>query len=660
MNKKGITAEDLYQLKSVTDPQLSPDGSLIAYIQTSIDDETDKYLSNLFVYSLLSRKTVQWTFGNFRHSSPRWSPDGQSLAFLSNRTGKNQIYLMSTYGGEAKQLTDFTYGASTPIWSPDSALLLTGCGLKTGESLESVHDKENKDDRSEGLIYHSIKYKADGKGYLNEVFQQLVIVNVQTKEFKLLTEGNRDYHPSGWSPDGSKVVYHTDEAEDRDYRYISDVFIMEAATKEKENVTNGRGVFYGAKWSPDGRYLIMQGHEAEYKGATLAKIWLFQTEDHSFSCLTDGWDVEVGDMAIGDFQIGAADPGLMWTKDSAGFYFLISDHGNTGVYYGTIEGAMYPSILESQHVYGLSINPETHHAAVAISLPDQPGDLFTYNLSTGEKEQITFVNEPFLKDRFLSKAEPIVFQSADGLDIHGWMMKPVNFQEGQKYPLILEIHGGPHAMYANSYFHEFQSLVSEGYAVLFTNPRGSHGYGQEFVNAVRGDYGGMDYADLMAAVDHALSTYDFIDSKRLGVTGGSYGGFMTNWIVGHTDRFKAAVTQRCISNWLSFYGVSDIGYYFTEWEVGGDILDDPEKLWHHSPLKYAKHVTTPLLLLHGEKDFRCPIEQSEQFYVALKRQKKEAVLVSFPDQTHEVSRSGAPKMKLQHVQQIRDWFKKYL
>ena len=263
------------------------------------------------------------------------------------------------------------------------------------------------------------------------------------------------------------------------------------------------------------------------------------------------------------------------------------------------------------------------------------------------------------RQRELSSPEAIEFEGADGWKVNGWIMKPIGYEEGKKYPLILEIHGGPHAMYGNTYFNEFQILAAEGFAVLYVNPRGSHGYGQKFVNAVRGDYGGNDYQDLMCAVDYALDNFDYIDSERLGVTGGSYGGFMTNWIVGHTNRFKAAVTQRSISNWISFYGVSDIGYYFTDWQILAD-LNEIEKLWDHSPLKYVDHVETPLLILHGENDFRCPIEQAEQLFIALKHRKKETKFVRFPESNHELSRSGKPALRINRLEYIRDWFLKYL
>ncbi|AOH55219.1 peptidase [Peribacillus muralis] len=657
MNQKGITARDLFHLKSVTDPKLSPDGSMAVYVQTEIDEKTEKYISNLYMFSLITNETKQWTFGEHRNTSPAWSPDGKHVAFISDRSGKKQVHIMGSIGGEARQLTHFMNGATSPIWSPCSTKLLLSTGLKKGETLDTA--EENKWS-NEIHRYDRIKYKWDDRGYFDQLYHQLVVVDVMKSESVVLTENGVDHHPNAWSPDGEHIAFICGDAEKGDEELFTDIFTMEVETRALRKITNSTGFYKDPKWSPNGEYLSYIGHEKEFAGATLSKIWLYTLFDQSIQCLTDGWDVEIGDSAIGDFQIGAVDPGILWTNDSQGFYFLISDYGSTGVYYGSIEGAMYPSILDAQHIYGLTIDPESHRAVVAISTSVQPGDLFAYNLTNGEKEQISFVNEDFLKEKQVSSAEPISFSAVDGLTIHGWIMKPVGFVENRQYPLILEIHGGPHMMYANTYVHEFQTLANEGYAILFTNPRGSKGYGQDFANACRGDYGGEDYNDLMAGVDHALATYDFISEQDLGVSGGSYGGFMTNWIVGHTNRFKAAVTQRCISNWLSFYGVSDIGYYFTEWEIGGDIIHSAEKLWQHSPLKFVGNVDTPLLLLHGERDYRCPVEQSEQFFVALKRQNKEAVLVTFPEETHEVSRSGSPKMRLGHIEEIKGWFNKYL
>lgn len=659
--KRMLTAEDLYELKSVADPQLSNNGKDLVFVETLMSKEKNNYISNLYYIDVDKKSNpVQWTFGEDRNHSPCWSPDGTQLAFVSNRTGKNQIYVLRKNGGEARQLTNFTNGASNPVWSPDGKQIAFNVSLKADEDLLSNDEKEKSgDNKLLPLEVDKMKYKSDAVGFWDGKFKQIALVEIETGETQLLTSGEADYHLQSWSPDGKQIALSADLSDDTDFSFIADVYLLNVETKELQKLTNSTGYFGNVTWSPNGKYLGLLGHEREFENATLNKAWIYDTEQKNLNCLTGDSDLLVGDLAIGDFQQGAVTPGLLWGEDNESFYFIATDHGNTVVYYGSINGELYPALLDRQHVYGLTTGGAINRAVVAISTPSSPGELFLLDVPKGQLDQLTNVNEKFLNEVQLAEVEEIEFKSKDDWDLHGWMMKPVQFKEGEKYPLILEIHGGPHAMYANTYFHEFQTLAAEGYAVLFINPRGSHGYGQTFVDAVRGDYGGRDYADLMEAVDYALGQFSFIDENRLGVTGGSYGGFMTNWIVGHTNRFKAAVTQRSISNWISFYGVSDIGYYFNEWQIKAE-LHDVETLWKHSPLAYVKNVETPLLILHSEKDYRCPIEQAEQLYIALKHQKKTTKFIRFPESNHELSRSGKPNLRIDRLNYIVNWFKKYI
>lgn len=656
--KRYLKAEDLYELKSVADPQLAADGVNLAYVETSMSEEKNEYISNLHYINLAGdKRSVQWTFGEARNHSPRWSPDGKSLAFVSNRSGKNQIYVLNKEGGEAYQLTNCKNGAANPVWSPDGLKIAFSVSLSSDESLA---DKEAEADKKlVPLEVTKMKYKSDEAGFWNGKYQQIALIDVNSGEVDLLTETGADYQLQSWAPNGKQLAVTANLSEDTDFSFISDVYLLTIESKELEKVTNSTGYFGQVTWSPNNQYLAFLGHEREFENATLTKVWFYDLEKNELSCLTADSDLYVGSAAVGDFQQGAVTPGVLWTENSNSFYFLASDRGNVLVYYGSVDGELYPALLDNQHVYGLTTGGALNKAVVAISKPTSQGDLFLLDVPTGELEQLTHVNEDYLHDVQLAEVEEFEFKAQDEWDLHGWLMKPANYQAGEKYPLILEVHGGPHTMYANTYFHEFQMLAAAGFAVLYINPRGSHGYGQTFVDAVRGDYGGRDYADLMEAVDYALEQYDFIDKERLGVTGGSYGGFMTNWIVGHTNRFKAAVTQRSISNWISFYGVSDIGYYFNEWQIKSE-LEDVQTLWKHSPLAYVNQVETPLLILHSEKDYRCPIEQAEQLYIALKHRKKETKLIRFPESNHELSRSGKPNLRIARLNYILEWFEKYI
>ena len=645
-NKRLITSEDLLHIKVISEPQLSPCGEKLLYVLTEINSDQE-YESHLFYKKSLESEPIQWTFGKVRDSSPSWSPDGRTVAFVSNRTGTSQIWLISLDGGEAQQLTFCPNGASQPTWSPDGKSILIQTYLTKNETQIT---------KSEVLIINRLKYKSDAEGFDKGKRKQLAIINVNSKEIVQLTTGDFDHSIGTWSPDGKSIAFSANRSQNPDYQIISDIYILSIETKELTLLTNEQGIFTLPTWSPDGRTIACIGHEKEYEGATLNQIYTIDIKTKKRECLTGNWDVQIGDVAIGDVRSGHSNPGALWAKDGKRLFFTASEHGNTGLYQLNNSNEISPLYAEHNQVFGFSIHTAQEKAVLGISDPSNPGDLFLLSFGETKKKRLTNVNKTFLREVELAIPEPISTTSTDGWTIHGWMMKPIGFEEGKKYPMILEIHGGPHAMYGNTFFHELQLLAAKGYVVVYSNPRGSHGYGQKFVNACRGDYGGKDYEDLMSIVDEVASSYNFIDHNRLGVTGGSYGGFMTNWIVGHTNRFKAAVTLRSISNWVSFYGVSDIGYFFTKWEIGTCFLEDPDKLWNHSPLRYVNNIETPLLIMHGEKDYRCPIEQAEQLYVALKHQKKETTFIRFPEANHELSRSGPPHLRLARLDQITSWF----
>ncbi|MRX73219.1 prolyl oligopeptidase family serine peptidase [Bacillus lacus] len=649
MKKRAITAEDLYLLTSVNDPQMSPDGKKAAYVRTMICDKENRYKSNIYILDIVNGTKTQWTFGAGKDYHPRWSPDGSKLLFLSDRKGKTELYVMQSQGGEARKLPLKFAGVSEPIWSPDgSSILVTVFG-----------EEERNAAIDEPLLVKNISYKSDAHGFLRDRKKQLILISEGTEEAEAVTDGVYNCYSGVFSPDGSRIAYLSDKRED-ETSPLTDIYERSLPDKNTINITKGTGVYSSISYSPDGTYMSFTGHQQKKKGATLNRIWLYRFSDSVLFELSAQLDIYIGDAAVTDFLYGTPPSLIQWTADSAGFYFLASDQGSTHLYYGSPDGYLFPVRSEEEHIYAFSVHPSTHTAIAAISSPVSPCQLYFLNFAMGNSQQMTQINDQFLRDAAVSKPEKFSFAGAAEQEVHGWVLKPSAMEEGKKYPFLLYIHGGPHAMYGNTYFHEFQMLAASGFGVLYVNPRGSHGYGQEFADLVRGDYGGNDYHDVMGAVDYAIEHYSCIDSDRLGAAGGSYGGFMTNWIIGQTNRFKAAVTQRSISNWISFFGTSDIGYYFTEGEVGWNPFEEAEKLWERSPLKYVKQMETPLLILHSEKDYRCPIEQAEQLYTALKYYGKTAEFMRFPEANHDLSRNGDLKLRIQRLHAIRDWFHRYL
>ncbi|MBM7633886.1 S9 family peptidase [Geomicrobium sediminis] len=660
MEKRALTIHDLSELKRISDVQIHPDGNQYIYVQTSVNEQ-ESYNSHLYV-GQLQEQTIShaWTFGDVKDHSPRYSPDGKSVVFLSNRSGTSQLWMMPTTGGEPQQLTFLRHGAGAPIWSPDGQQLLFSApvaagtivyneGERTREEKKEAQEKKAK----EPLRVTRLKYKSDAKGFHDDTVLQLFLYTVDTRETTQLTKEDFDRNASSWHPNGNVISYTANRYSD--HELVSDVYQLDLETHKSEQVTDGKGTYGLPAWSQDGQSFAYVGNTKTHAGATQNELYV--VKDGNTVNLTKDYDMQFPDSMISDFNSGSSSPGFLW-KTNDTLYITASSNGRTGLYTIDLNQSLQPIFLEDAHVFDFHYNHVQDEVIAGISFPTEPGDY--YLLSEETPQRLTGINQSLLEDVQLIEPTTLSFTAHDGTTIEGWLLKPYDFKEGEKYPLITEIHGGPHAMYGYAFFHELQALAGKGYGVLYTNPRGSYGYGQTFVDLVRGDYGGDDYRDIMSAVDQTIESVEWIDVDRLGVTGGSYGGFMTNWIVTKTNRFKAAVTQRSISNWLSFYGVSDIGFYFTEWEIGAHLHEDPEKLWNHSPLKYAKDVETPLLILHGELDYRCPIEQAEQWFITLKHLGKETEFVRFPNANHELSRSGPPTLRKKRLEEIIMWFEKYV
>ncbi|MFC4024586.1 S9 family peptidase [Oceanobacillus longus] len=664
-SKRAITSEDLKNMEVFSDPQYVPNGNAYTYVSTIIN-EKNEYQSNLFFQKTEDKKAKQWTFGSDKNSNLRFSPNGEKAVFQSTRSGLPQLWLIETDGGEARPLTTFKNGAYNPTWSKDGKYLVFSASLDDSEDITSQKEqskeerqKENEEKSKQPLVVNTLKYKSDAKGFHDNKKVQIVLYSFEQGTFTQLTSDEADHGFQDISPDGNHILFNANLSENADSELISDLYTMNLKTKEVSKLTKGTGTNHSASFSPSGDKVICFGHDYEYSGATLSELYLIDIATAERTSLSTDWDMQLGDVMVGDTRLGESTTGPVWAQDEKSIFFIATDYGATGLYQVTIDGDLKVRYKDDNHIFGFTYHDSSDSFILGISTPTNPCNFYKLN-SNRKLSRLTNANATFLEEVAITEPETLTITAEDGLEIQGWLLRPYGFEENKKYPFVLEIHGGPHAMYGQTFFHELQLLSAKGYVVLYTNPRGSHGYGQKFVDAVRSNYGKGDYTDLMSAVDYALKNYSFIDESRLGVTGGSYGGFMTNWIVGQTNRFKAAVTQRSISNWLSFYGVSDIGFFFTKWEHGLNLLDDPAKLWDISPLKYAENVETPLLILHGERDFRCTIEQGEQLFITLKHLHKEVEFVRFPGATHELSRSGKPEMRIARLDHICRWFDNYL
>ncbi|MCG0238860.1 MAG: S9 family peptidase [Firmicutes bacterium] len=687
-SRRRLVPEDLYRFVLCEDPQISPDGEWVAFVRSAVEGEDREYRSEIWLVRADGAEPPRrFTAGPVRDAQPRWSPDGRRLAFVrtigKGQEADRQIWIIDRDGGEAWQLTTMRYGAGDPVWSPDGRYLAFTAEVDPAEPPEAAVQPRTPEDRKaeerrakdQARVFTRIRYKFDLTGLHSGRYRQVWVVAVppgpegERPRPVPVTGGEFDHSHPAWSPDGTLIAVEAMREPEREHLRVHDIWVFPvpgtgAKLSAPVKVTASDGIFFSPAFSPDGRWIAAVGHKNEYTTATLPRVWLFPAPGQPGSpvCLTAGWDQGVGDTVGSDLR-GSVTGGLHWSPDGQYVYFHASDRGATHLFRVRTEtGAVERLVAGSRDIYGFTLDRGCRRAALAVAEMENPGDIYLYDLEAGAERRLTDLNAALRAEIEWPEVEELHFTARDGQPLHGWIMKPVGWRPGERYPLVLEIHGGPHTCYGHAFYQEFQVLAAAGYGVLFINPRGSTSYGQEFARACQGDYGGRDYQDLMDAVDHAL-TLGWVDPARLGVTGGSYGGFMTNWIIGHTDRFAAAVTHRSISNWISFWGVSDIGPWFSQGEHQVEELalwKDLETLWDRSPLKYAPAIRTPLLICHSEHDLRCPMEQAEQLYLALKMLGREVELVRHPRSNHELTRSGPPVLRVDRFHHILRWFRKYM
>ena len=655
--KRPITAQDLYKFQFVCDAQMSPDGTTVLFVHTRFHPDKTKntYQSHIWKVSTKGGGPRQFTNSPDSESSPRWSPDGKHICFVSSRhadeKGQSQLWVMPIDGGEAIKITDQKHGIGNPKWSPDGKHLLFS-------SRVPIDAKKDQDKKHDATHITRLSYRFNGQGYTDKFRTHLFVVSSRGGRPKQLTKGPYDIEQACWSPDG-KTIYVTGNTEDdTDVTFKRHLYALSSTGKRLKKLCEMPGFIGTPSPSPDGKTIAFVASDLSRSFGTNSRIYRIAKTGGTPECLTAHLDLSVEQSLNSDSRRASPSAGLIWSPDGELLKFIATQRGADRLFALTIKTGDLTAYTDGDHtIESVSYSADHTTAAYTEMTPTRLAELFLYHQGKPNK-QLTQFNTSLLSRLRLSTPERFTFTASDKVEVEGWFMAPPASRK-KKHPAILQIHGGPRTAYGLGFMHEFQLFTAQGYAVYFINPRGSSSYGEDWASAVGGHYGERDYADVMEAVDHVIKKYP-VDNKRLGVTGGSYGGFMTNWIVGHTNRFKAACTQRSISNFVSFVGTSDIGWRFAPEEVGGLPWTNHETYWKRSPLAYAEHMQTPLLIIHSEEDWRCPIEQAEQLFVALKLRGITTELVRFAGENHELSRSGKPKNRLERLHHIARWFNTYM
>jgi dipeptidyl aminopeptidase/acylaminoacyl peptidase len=632
-----IKPEDFALYSFLSEPSVSPDGRSVLISVSRASLRKDQYDSDIWLMDSAGGKPKRLT-ATGKDGSPKFSPDGSKVLFSSRRGMKkkdkgNGLYVMKASGGAARLLIRRNQTMESLTWFPDGNRVL----------FISAEGKAQDDVKTIGRI----NFWFNEKGFIHNLRRHVFVMGVDAKEAVQLTKGEMDVDKAAISHSGRKIAYIASTEDARPY--ISDLFVYDMKSGLSTKVTRHDMELSAVTWSPDDGRLVLLGHRRGRGTVTHEHLWLVSMSDRKLTQL-DNIDRSKVNTLNSDVRKGGLNPEPKWAGED--IYFLVNDRGAVHLY--RIDSASRESKLviggdRSVEAFSIAKRRVFFTSMEAAS----PAELY---LLDGSLKQLSRFNGGVKKDRRLRKPERFRFKASDGEAIDGWVLRPAT--KG-KVPTILYIHGGPKTAFGSAYVHEFQVYAARGYAVLYVNPRGSDSYSEAFAD-IRGHYAERDYQDLMEAVDYAISRYGFIDSKRLGVAGGSYGGYMTNWMVTHTDRFKAAVTDRSISNWWTFWGTSDIGPYFMKDQIGCDPWDDEETTMAKSPIRYVKNVKTPLLIIHSMEDYRCWMVEALQFFTALKYYGKEVELILFPGDNHELSRGGKPKHRLLRLENYLRWFDTHL
>jgi dipeptidyl aminopeptidase/acylaminoacyl peptidase len=704
--KRGISDLDLFKFVWATDPQISPDGRRVAFVRVTVDEKADQYESAIWIATIDSSEPPRQLTGGTRDSSPQWSPDGSRLAFVrataaDGRAQPPQIHVLPMRAGEARAITEISRGASNPRWSPDGRTIAFA-STATPEDIKAAAAAQEKPDPagkpsatpaekaeakpgtekprvSDVRVITSAVYRANGVadfGYVDaDRPSHIWTVSVPAGDAPLptptqVTSGEFSENNFEWSPDGARIFFVSNRVKDSYYfPNDTDLYSIAARGGEPSKVASIDGTVGDYAFAPDGKRIAFVGtlHGSPVRSYSQSDLWVADLPNFTGPAgtprnLTADYDYDIDGGLSGDQRAprGAAPSGPVWTRDGRALLSKVGEKGDVNIKRIDIGSGKVEAVTQGRHdVMAYTADESGQKLALILSSQTVLGDVHALDVPTATLTTLTRFNEALFNSLTLSEPEEISYPSFDGKPIQGWILKPPGFDPARKYPMVLQIHGGPHAAYGNTFTHEFQWMAAKGYVVLFTNPRGSSNYGQDFGNIIQFKYPGDDYRDLMAGVDEVLKR-GYVDADRMGVTGGSGGGLLTNWVVTQTQRFKAAVSQRDISDWTNFWYTADFWLSNPTWFRQAPF-EDPADFAQRSPITHVKNITTPMMFILGDEDWRTPPSAGgEQMFRALKYLKRETVMVRFPDENHELSRSGKPWHRVERLQHIVGWMDKWL